>query len=157
MKNHSLALSLLLVIICVGVSIISSKLNRGEMRVSPSKLDMGSAIPTEIHGVKILKQPSESMLAELDAPSWPKIKMYTLMNGRKFDRWEGGPSKFPWTFEATETMYFVEGKVKVYVGGHEAEEEAFEIGAGDMVVFPKGMKVVWEITKAVKKHYSLEK
>ncbi|XP_010542433.1 PREDICTED: uncharacterized protein LOC104815640 isoform X2 [Tarenaya hassleriana] len=143
MKNHSLALSLLLVIICVGVSIISSKLNRGEMRVSPSKLDMGSAIPTEIHGVKILKQPSESMLAELDAPSWPK--------------WEGGPSKFPWTFEATETMYFVEGKVKVYVGGHEAEEEAFEIGAGDMVVFPKGMKVVWEITKAVKKHYSLEK
>lgn len=53
-------------------------------------------------------------------------------------------------------MYFVEGKIKVYVDGYEKEEEAFEIGKGDVVVFPKDMNVVWEITEAVKKHYSLE-
>lgn len=71
-------------------------------------------------------------------------------------RWEGTPSKFPWTFKKTETMYFVEGKVIVNVDGYDKEEEAFEIGKGDVVVFSKDMKVVWEITEAVKKHYSLE-
>lgn len=53
-------------------------------------------------------------------------------------------------------MYFMEGKVKVNVDGFDKEEETFEIGKGDVVVFPKDMKVVWEITEAVKKHYSLE-
>lgn len=70
------------------------------------------------------------------------------------NRWEGGPRKFPWEFTATETMYLLEGKIKVYVDGH---EESFEIGAGDLVVFAKGMKVTWDVTEAVKKHYSLEK
>ncbi|KFK32005.1 hypothetical protein AALP_AA6G187700, partial [Arabis alpina] len=70
--------------------------------------------------------------------------------------WEGTPSKFPWTFKKTETMYLVEGKVIVNVDGYDKEEEAFEIGKGDVVVFPKDMKVVWEITEAVKKHYILE-
>lgn len=69
-------------------------------------------------------------------------------------RWEGHPSKFPWEFKATETMYLLDGKVKVYVDGH---DESFDIGAGDLVVFRKGMKVTWDITEAVKKHYSLEK
>lgn len=50
----------------------------------------------------------------------------------------------------------MEGKVKVNVDGYDEEEETFEIGKGDVVVFPKDMKVVWEITEAVKKHYSLE-
>lgn len=70
------------------------------------------------------------------------------------NRWEGSPSKFPWEFKATETMYLLEGKVKVNVDGHDG---LFEIGAGDLVVFPKEMKVTWDITEAVKKHYSLEK
>lgn len=71
-------------------------------------------------------------------------------------RWEGTPSKFPWKFKKTETMYFLEGKIKVNVDGYDKEEEAFEIGKGDVVVFPKDMKCVWEIIEDVKKHYSLE-
>lgn len=70
------------------------------------------------------------------------------------NRWGCGPSKFPWEFTATETMFLLDGKVKVYVDGY---DESFEIGAGDLVVFPKGMKVTWDVTKAVNKHYSLEK
>jgi uncharacterized cupin superfamily protein len=70
------------------------------------------------------------------------------------NRWEGSPSKFPWEFKATETMYLLEGKVKVNVDGYDGW---FEIGAGDLVVFPKEMKVTWDITEAVKKHYILEK
>ncbi|KAL9660134.1 hypothetical protein QQ045_024945 [Rhodiola kirilowii] len=67
--------------------------------------------------------------------------------------WEGGPSKFPWTFTATETMYLLKGKVKVECEGHEGQ---FEIGAGDLVVFPNGMKVTWYIIEPVEKHFSLE-
>lgn len=70
------------------------------------------------------------------------------------NRWEGSPSKFPWTFTAKETMFLLDGKVKVYCDG---SDESFEIGAGDLVEFPKGMKVIWEVTQAVKKHYYLEK
>ena len=69
-------------------------------------------------------------------------------------RWTAEPSKIPWTFEAEETMYLLEGKVKVSVEGHEG---SFEIGGGDLVVFPKGMKITWEMLETVTKHYHLEK
>ncbi|KAM7272231.1 hypothetical protein ACFE04_026894 [Oxalis oulophora] len=95
---------------------------------------------SEIYGVMITRNPSHSKLAELGVTSWPK--------------WQGQPSKFPWTFKATETMYLLQGKVEVFVDGFEA---SFFIGAGDLVVFPKGMNVTWDITQAVDKHYSLEK
>lgn len=51
-------------------------------------------------------------------------------------------------------MFLLEGKVKVYCDGH---DEFFEIGAGDLVKFPKGMKVIWDVTEAVNKHYKVEK
>lgn len=70
------------------------------------------------------------------------------------NRWSCGPSKFPWSFTATETMYLLEGKVIVQVDGHEG---SFTIAAGDLAVFPKGMKVTWDVIEAVNKHYSLEK
>lgn len=38
--------------------------------------------------------------------------------------------------------------------GHEKDEEAFEIGKGDVVIFPIGMKCVWKITEAVKKYFT---
>jgi len=51
-------------------------------------------------------------------------------------------------------MYLVEGKVKVTV---EEKIGSFEIGGGDLVVFPKGMTITWEITEPVKKHCSWKK
>ncbi|VVB08708.1 unnamed protein product [Arabis nemorensis] len=97
------------------------------------------AIPTEILGIKILKQPSDAKLTELGVASWPI--------------WESIPRKFPWKFKKTETMYFVEGKLKVKV---EEEEAAVEIMAGNLVVFPKDMKVFVDVTEAVKKRYYRE-
>lgn len=70
------------------------------------------------------------------------------------NRWEGGPAKIPWSFKEEETMYLLEGKVRVTVEG---SVESFEIGGGDLVVFPKGMNITWEVIEAVKKHYSLKK
>lgn len=51
-------------------------------------------------------------------------------------------------------MYILEGKVKVTVDGSVG---SFEIGGGDLAVFPKGMNITWEVIEAVKKHYSLKK
>ncbi|XP_027149294.1 uncharacterized protein LOC113749669 [Coffea eugenioides] len=94
----------------------------------------------EIFGVRIERNPSQFKLDELSVTSWPT--------------WTGNPSQIPWTFAAKETMYLLEGKVKVYCDGH---DDFFEIGAGDLVEFPKGMKITWHVIEAVKKHYNLDK
>ncbi|KAG4939777.1 hypothetical protein JHK82_045493 [Glycine max] len=94
----------------------------------------------EVFGVKIEKNPSQSKLTDLGVSTWPM--------------WEGGPTKIPWSFKEEETMYLLEGKVRVTVEG---SVESFEIGGGDLVVFPKGMNITWEVIEAVKKHYSLKK
>ncbi|XP_065878516.1 uncharacterized protein [Euphorbia lathyris] len=93
----------------------------------------------EIYGVKIEKNPPQSKIDELGITAWPK--------------WSCEPSKFPWTFRTKETMYLLEGKVKVNVDGYEG---SFEIGAGDLVVFPKGMNITWDVLESVSKHYHLE-
>ncbi|XP_031286659.1 uncharacterized protein LOC116145346 [Pistacia vera] len=90
-------------------------------------------------GVKIERNPPESKLTELGVKKWPK--------------WGCPPSKFPWTYSAKETCYLLEGKVKVYPDG---SNEAVEIGAGDLVVFPKGMSCTWDVSVAVDKHYNFE-
>lgn len=102
--------------------------------------DGGDGDVMEVFGVKIERNPSQSKLDRLGVSSWPT--------------WSGGPSKIPWTFKATETIYLLEGKVKVYCDGHDG---FFEIGAGDLVQFPKGMIITWDVIEAVKKHYHLEK
>ncbi|CAJ2666933.1 uncharacterized protein LOC123911517 [Trifolium pratense] len=96
----------------------------------------------EVFGVTIHKNPSKSKLTQLGVSTWPK--------------WEGGPLKIPWSFKEEETMYLLEGKVKVSVEVKGAVG-SFEIGGGDLVVFPKGMNITWEVTEPVKKHYSLKK
>ncbi|KAH7568421.1 hypothetical protein JRO89_XS07G0296600 [Xanthoceras sorbifolium] len=165
--NHTLILSLLLVVVVsVFIPFIFTspkpKPRRSQLQQSVST--------TEIFGVKIEKNPPPSKLAHLGVTSWPNFALEYAGQEEKSrieDRlgyhgyqiiilimWGCPPSKFPWTFTATETMYLLEGKVKVNVDGYDG---SFEIGAGDLVVFPKGMKITWDVVESVSKHYSLEK
>ena len=66
--------------------------------------------------------------------------------------WEKEASTFPWTYDASETCYFLEGDVVVTSEGG----EPVQMGAGDLVTFPSGMRCTWEIRKAVRKHYRFE-
>lgn len=91
-------------------------------------------------GIKIERNPPESKLTELGVRQWPK--------------WGCPPSKFPWTYSDKETCYLLEGKLKVYPDG---SNESVEIGAGDLVVFPKGMSCTWDVSVGVDKHYKFEK
>ncbi|CAI9117191.1 OLC1v1018537C1 [Oldenlandia corymbosa var. corymbosa] len=98
----------------------------------------------EVLGVKIYKNPSQSKLHDLGISTWPT--------------WEGSPGQIPWTFTTKETMYILEGRVKVCcqeVVAEEGQDDCFEIVGGDLVEFPKGMKITWKVIDAVKKHYHL--
>ncbi|CAL5185029.1 unnamed protein product [Lathyrus oleraceus] len=94
---------------------------------------------TEKLGVKIETNPSEEKLTQLGVRQWSK--------------WGCPPSKFPWTYDSKETCYLLEGKVKVTPNG---ANESVEFGAGDLVVFPKGMSCTWDVSVAVDKHYIFE-
>ncbi len=86
--------------------------------------------------IEIEKNPSEERLAALGARRWPI--------------WTKEASTFPWTYDATETCYFLEGDVIVTPEG----ADAVRVGKGDLVTFPVGMSCTWEVRKPVRKHYS---
>lgn len=63
--------------------------------------------------------------------------------------WEKEVSTFPWSYDASETCYFLEGDVVVTPDGG----APVQMGKGDLVTFPAGMSCTWEIREPVKKHY----
>ena len=62
--------------------------------------------------------------------------------------WGCGVSVFDWHYDSEETCLLTEGEVTVEYGGG-----SVSFGAGDYVIFPKGLSCVWKVTKPVKKHY----
>ena len=62
--------------------------------------------------------------------------------------WTKEESEFDWYYSDKESCYIIEGDVEV-----KANNKTVSFKEGDFVVFPKGLKCVWKINKAVKKHY----
>ena len=64
--------------------------------------------------------------------------------------WEKEVSEFPWTYDAEEVCYLLEGEVEVTpdVGA------SVLIKAGDYVTFPAGMSCYWKISSPLKKHFN---
>lgn len=85
--------------------------------------------------IKVERNPDKEKLQKLGVSSWPI--------------WEKEESTFDWVYDETETCYLLEGAVRVEPAGG----EAVEFGAGDLVTFPEGMRCVWKISRAVRKHY----
>lgn len=85
--------------------------------------------------IQIEHQPEPQRLQELGVTDW--------------SIWTKEVSEFPWTYDAEETCYFLEGDVVVTL----EDGRAVSMGAGDLVTFPKGMSCHWLIKQAVKKHY----
>ena len=65
--------------------------------------------------------------------------------------WTKEVSRFDWSYDSTEECLLLEGEVTV-----ETPEGNFDFGAGDFVVFNKGLSCVWDIKKAVRKHYNFK-
>lgn len=82
-------------------------------------------------------QPDPAKLSQLGVSSWPT--------------WSKEVSVFPWTFGEQEVAYILEGDVVVTPKG----EAPVSFSTGDLVTFPAGMSCVWEVKKALRKHYQL--
>ncbi len=63
--------------------------------------------------------------------------------------WTKEASTFAWTYDTKEVCYLLDGDVTVTPDGG----TPVRLRAGDLVTFPKGMKCVWAIHEAVRKHY----
>ena len=61
---------------------------------------------------------------------------------RDWPIWGCDISTFPWTYDQRETCLILDGQVTVTPDGG----EPVRFGAGDLVVFPKGMTCTWEVT-----------
>ncbi|MCD6134765.1 MAG: cupin domain-containing protein [Candidatus Omnitrophica bacterium] len=83
-----------------------------------------------------VERPAPQKLQELGVSRWPV--------------WEKEVSRFDWYYDTQEVCYFLEGKVVV----EEEGGEKVEMGKGDLVTFPPGLECVWDIKKAVEKHYN---
>lgn len=77
----------------------------------------------------------ETTIAELGAREWPI--------------WSCGVSRFPWTYDEQETCLILEGQVSVTP----ENGEPVSFGAGDLVVFAKGLSCHWDVLAPVRKHY----
>ena len=82
----------------------------------------------------LVEKPTNEKLNSLKVFSWPV--------------WAKEVSSFDWYYDEKEICYFLEGEVIV-----KTPEGEVAFGKGDFVTFPQGLKCVWNIKKAVKKHY----
>ena len=87
--------------------------------------------------IKVIAQADDATVAKLGCRRWAT--------------WGCGVSKFPWTYSDTETCLLIAGKVTVTPDGGGAP---VTLQPGDIATFPAGMSCVWDVTEAIKKHYS---
>ena len=70
-------------------------------------------------------------------------------NIRSWPIWTCGVSEFDWEYSEKESCLLLEGDVEVI-----SDFETVKFSAGDYVIFPRGLKCRWNVTKPVRKHYS---
>ena len=76
------------------------------------------------------------------------IKDKQLLDFQSWPIWECCPSKFDWKYDQEEHCFIIEGDVTVTYNGC-----VVHITSGDYVIFPKGLKCVWEVHQSIKKYY----
>jgi uncharacterized cupin superfamily protein len=81
-----------------------------------------------------IERPSPELLAKLGVYHWPL--------------WEKGISEFPWHYEDLEVCYLLEGRAEI-----SSSDGLVEVGEGDLVSFPKGLRCTWKVKSPVRKHY----
>ena len=67
--------------------------------------------------------------------------------------WACEKSAFDWDYTQTETCLILQGKVTVK---DRPGSGAVSFGPGDLVIFPVGLKCIWQVLEPVKKHYNFE-
>jgi uncharacterized protein len=68
--------------------------------------------------------------------------------------WTHEAAQFEWEYSQVEKCLILEGQVTITDRPDSGKSISF--GPGDYVIFPNGLKCVWKIDKAVKKHYEFD-
>jgi uncharacterized cupin superfamily protein len=69
-------------------------------------------------------------------------------NIRSWPIWTKEISRFDWYYESEEACLILEGEISL-----ETANGKYAIQAGDFVVFEKGLRCTWNVTRPVRKHY----
>jgi uncharacterized protein len=83
-----------------------------------------------------VEKPDSAKLDALGVKQWPT--------------WSKEVSTFPWDYSSQEVAYILEGEVTVTPKNGDA---AVSFGPGDLVTFPAGLSCIWDVKKALRKHY----
>ena len=86
--------------------------------------------------IEVISQPDEEFLEKKGVFNW--------------GTWGCGVSKFPWSYDSSESCYLLAGKVTVTPTDG---RKPATFGKGDFVTFPAGMSCTWDVSEAVQKHY----
>lgn len=93
---------------------------------------------TPVKEITVEHNPSQSKLDTLNVSKWPT--------------WQKEVSTFPWSFPEQEIAYILEGECVVTT----CCGTTVTFGKGDLVTFPAGVKITWEVKQALHKHYQLD-
>ncbi len=79
------------------------------------------------------------------------------LNVSKWPTWKKEVSVFDWHFPEQEIAYIITGECVVTpVDSQGKLGVPVSFAAGDLVTFPEGLSVKWEVKKALHKHYKLD-
>lgn len=91
-----------------------------------------------VNQVTVENNPDQTRLDAMGISKWPT--------------WQKEVSVFSWTFPEQEIAYILEGECVVTpTGGN-----PISFAKGDLVTFPAGLTVNWEVKQALHKHYQLD-
>jgi uncharacterized cupin superfamily protein len=82
-----------------------------------------------------VEKPDAAKLAALGVDGWPV--------------WSKEVSTFDWHYSSQEIAYILEGEVTVTP----KNGKAVSFGVGDLVTLSSGLSCVWQVKKALRKHY----
>ena len=87
------------------------------------------------------------MEIKVEKPDAAKLE---ALGVRSWSTWSKEVSTFPWSYNSQEIAYILEGEVTVTPknGG-----SPVSFGVGDLVTFPAGLSCIWNVKKALLKHY----
>ena len=74
-----------------------------------------------------------------------------VMYVEDWETWEKDVSKFPWSYDQTETCYIIAGEAVITPD----DGEPVIIAEGDLVTFLAGLTCTWEIRKPIRKYYKI--
>ena len=83
----------------------------------------------------LIENISEEKIVEMGIREWPI--------------WKCDVSEFDWEYSQQESCLLLEGDVEV-----KTDFETVNFSGGDFVVFPRGLKCRWKVTRPVRKYYS---